>query len=137
MKEDNKNCQATDSTATTRKHSKTWEAMMRFKGSMTILGIISEGAKNATEIFCIVTGKVYFCEQNIHCMLKDKIDYLVMLIAEFAKRYGLTQRAAYQYIAQFKALELCDRHYGVMHTLPLEDNLESIRKYCRKNGGQL
>lgn len=70
-------------------------------------------------------------------MLKDKIDYLVMLIAEFAKQYGLSQRAAYQYIAQFKALELCDRHYGIMHTLSLEDNLKSIALYCRRNGGQL
>lgn len=70
-------------------------------------------------------------------MLKEKIDYLVMLIAEFAKRHGLSQRAAYQYIARYKALDLCDRHYGVMHTLPLEDNLASIEQYCRKNGGQL
>lgn len=70
-------------------------------------------------------------------MMKDKIDYLVMLIAEFAKHHGLSQRAAYQYIAQFKALDLCERHYGIMHTLPLEDNLKSITQYCRKNGGQL
>lgn len=70
-------------------------------------------------------------------MLKDKIDYLVMLIAEFAKRHGMSQSAAYHYIAQFKAFELCDRHYGIMHTLPLEDNLESITMYCRRNGGKL
>lgn len=70
-------------------------------------------------------------------MLKDKIDYLVMLIAAFAKRHGLSERAAYQYIAQFNALDLCDRHYGIMHTLPLEDNLESIARYCRRNGGAL
>lgn len=70
-------------------------------------------------------------------MLKDKIDYLVMLIAAFAKRHSLSQREAYQYIARFKALDFCDRHYGIMHTLPLEDNLESIAQYCRRNGGLL
>lgn len=36
MKEDNKNNSGTNNTAAPRKHSKTWEAMMRFKGSVTV-----------------------------------------------------------------------------------------------------
>lgn len=36
MKEDNKNNSDSNSKATPRRHSKTWEAMMRFKGSVTI-----------------------------------------------------------------------------------------------------
>ena len=69
--------------------------------------------------------------------MKDKIDYIVMLIAEFAKRHQMTQQQAYRYLSQFKGIELCDRHYGIMHTLPLEDNLDSLALYCHKNGGTL
>ena len=70
-------------------------------------------------------------------LMKDKIDYIVMLIAEFAKRNQMTQQQAYCYLSQFKGLELCDKHYGIMHTLSLDDNLDSISAYCRKNGGAL
>ena len=69
--------------------------------------------------------------------MKDKIDYIVMLIAEFAKRNNMTQQQAYNYISQFKGIDLCDRHYGIMHTLLLDDNLDSLSSYCRKNGGTI
>lgn len=70
-------------------------------------------------------------------MIRDKIEYIVMLIAEFSRRNNLSAAQAYRYIAQFKGFELCDRHYGIMHTLPLDDNIDSITSYCRKNGGKL
>lgn len=69
--------------------------------------------------------------------MKDKIDYIVMLIAEFAKRNNMTQQQAYSYISKFKGIDLCDRHYGIMHTLSLDDNLDSLSSYCRKNGGTI
>lgn len=69
--------------------------------------------------------------------MKEKTDYLIMLIAAFARRHNLTQAEAYRYMSRFKGFDLCDRHYGIMHTLPLDDNLESIALFCRKNGGSL
>ena len=69
--------------------------------------------------------------------MRDKIDYIVMLIAEFAKRNKMTLQQAYRYMSQFKGLELCDKHYGIMHTLPLDDNMDSLYSYCRKNGGTI
>jgi len=70
-------------------------------------------------------------------MTKDKIDYLVMLIAEFAKFYKLTQQQAFNYIAKYKGLDLCENHYNIMHTLSLTDNIESLTNYCRRQGGNL
>lgn len=67
----------------------------------------------------------------------DKIEYIVMIIAEFAKRYQLTTKQAYRYIARYKGIELCEEHYGIMHTLSMDDNLHSLAVYCRRNGGQL
>lgn len=42
-------------------------------------------------------------------MASDKAQYLVALIAEFAKHYGLTTIEAAKYLSQYKALELFDR----------------------------
>lgn len=67
----------------------------------------------------------------------DKIDYMVALIAEFAKRYQLTTMQAARYISRWGAIELCEKHYEIMHTLPWSDNVESIATYCRRQGGNL
>ena len=70
-------------------------------------------------------------------MVSDKIDYIVMLITEFAKRYRLTTQQAYRYIARHKGIALCEEHYDIMHTLTIDDNLVSLAIYCRRNGGLL
>ena len=69
--------------------------------------------------------------------MKNKIDFLVALIAEFAQRYGLTDKEAESYMSRHNALELCDKHYEIMHTLSFAENVENIAIYCRKNGGML
>ena len=61
-----------------------------------------------------------------------KVEYLVFLVSEFAERLRLPEAKAYRYLRQTGAFSLCDRHYGVMHTLPLEDNLRTIQDYCRR-----
>jgi len=70
-------------------------------------------------------------------MISDKIQYIVALIAEFAKFYHLTNAQAARYMSRYGALELCDKHYGIMHTLSWRDNIESIATYCRRKGGNL
>lgn len=70
-------------------------------------------------------------------MVTDQIEFILMLITAFAKHYQLTKKQAYRYIARYKGIDLCMEHYGIMHTLSLEDNIESLAKYCRKNGGLL
>lgn len=70
-------------------------------------------------------------------MQKDKITYIVALIAEFAKRFGITDAEAAQYMNRYHATALCDKHYGIMHTLSFADNVDSIAAYCRRQGGTL
>lgn len=70
-------------------------------------------------------------------MLKDKITYIVALIAEFAKRFGISDAEAAQYMNRYHATALCDKHYGIMHTLSFSDNVDSIAAYCRRQGGTL
>ena len=69
--------------------------------------------------------------------LLDKVEYLVLLIAEFAVRSKVTEAQAYRYLSQHGALALCDKHYNIMHTLSVEENIETLQTYCRRKGGTL
>lgn len=70
---------------------------------------------------------------NIH----DLSQYIVAIIAEFAKRYQLTDQQAARYLSRYHALEMCQKHYGIMHTLSFDDNVENLHIYCQRMGGQL
>ncbi len=69
--------------------------------------------------------------------LRDKVEYLVLLIAEFAVRCKVTEAQSYRYLNQYGALALCDKHYDIMHTLSVEENVETLQSYCRRKGGTL
>ena len=67
----------------------------------------------------------------------NKIEYLVLLVAAFASRSNVTEAQAYRYLSQYGALALCDKHYGIMHTLSLEENIDTLQAYCQRKGGKL
>jgi transposase len=69
--------------------------------------------------------------------VEDKIDFIMLVISSFAKRFGISNSEAYRYLAQYKGLELCEAHYGIMHTLSDEDNVDSLANFCRRQGGTL
>ncbi len=67
----------------------------------------------------------------------NKIEYLIMLVAEFATHSHITEVEAYRYLSRYGALALCEKHYGIMHTLSLEENIQTLQAYCQKKGGKL
>lgn len=67
----------------------------------------------------------------------DKIEYLVLLVAEFAARSRVSEAIAYRYLTQYGALALCNKHYNVMHTLSVDENIQTLRDYCQRKGGNL
>ncbi len=67
----------------------------------------------------------------------DKIEYIILLVAEFAIRNNVPEQEAYTYLNHYGALSLCDRHYNIMHTLSVEENVDTLKSYCRKKGGML
>lgn len=67
----------------------------------------------------------------------DKIEYIVLLVAQFATRLSITESQAYDYLKKHDALALCDKHYNIMHTLSVDDNIETLTAYCRMKGGKL
>lgn len=65
------------------------------------------------------------------------IEYLVLIVSEFASYKNISEADAYAYLGGYGALALCEKHYGIMHTLSVEENIESLSEYCRRKGGKL
>ena len=67
----------------------------------------------------------------------DTIEYIVLLVTQFASGLGISESEAYGYLCRYGAIDLCEKHYPIMHTLPLRDNIDTLRSYCRRKGGSL
>ena len=68
---------------------------------------------------------------------RTKRKYFVAIISEFAKRKNLTDKQAYRYLKRYKAIELVDRFYGVMHTQSFRDVINDLITFCQRQGGAL
>ena len=69
--------------------------------------------------------------------IKDIAEYIVALIAAFARRFSMTETEAYQYLHRYGAISVAHEYYDVMHTQSFNDMVESMASYCRRKGGQL
>ena len=65
------------------------------------------------------------------------IEYIILIIAVFAANNKISEVEAYQYLRRWGAIDFCERHYGIMHTLSVEDNVASLQQYCARKGGTL
>jgi hypothetical protein len=63
------------------------------------------------------------------------INYLVICISEFAERFRINDKQAYQYLAQYGEISFLIEHYEIEHTLSLEDAIDDITLICHNNGG--
>jgi hypothetical protein len=84
----------------------------------------------------------YLCGEKVTTTIMaasilNKIEYLVLLVAAFAAQSKISEAEAYRYLSRYGALALCEKHYGIMHTLSLEENLQTLQEYCQKKGGTL
>ena len=85
---------------------------------------------------------MYICTQKkttkiMATSILNKIEYLVLLVAAFAAQSKISEAEAYRYLSRYGALALCEKHYGIMHTLSLKENLQTLQDYCQKKGGTL
>lgn len=69
--------------------------------------------------------------------VRDIIEYVIAIVDEFSKRFGLSEKQAYNYINAHKGIAFIEQHYGIMHTLDFNEAVESVALYCRKTGGLL
>lgn len=68
---------------------------------------------------------------------KNLIDFVIITISEFARRYGLTIRQASNYLVRFKGIDFLTEFYDVEHTLSFNDCVEDVAIICQNNGGEV
>ena len=51
----------------------------------------------------------------------NKLKYTIALIAEFAEKFGIGEKQAYNYLSRFKGLAHLFSFYDVIHTLSFEE----------------
>lgn len=69
--------------------------------------------------------------------VKDKVEYIIAVISEFATAHSLTTTQAYRYLDRFKGIDFVDKFYGVEHTFSFEDVVDDLTAYCHRQGGAL
>ena len=58
--------------------------------------------------------------------VKNKVEYIIAVISEFAAAHSLNTLQAYRYLERFKGLDFVSRFYNVEHTLSFEDVIEDL-----------
>lgn len=69
--------------------------------------------------------------------IRDIFEYIIALVNEFAKKYGLSDKQAYNYIRIHKGVAFIEQNYGIIHTLDFEEAVDSVANFCRRSGGRL
>lgn len=69
--------------------------------------------------------------------VKEISEYIVALIAAFAKHYSITEAEAYSYLNSYGAIKVAHDFYDVMHTQTFDDMVQSMASYCSRKGGTL
>lgn len=69
--------------------------------------------------------------------IKNKVEYTIASISEFARRHNLSQPESFRYLKRFKGLEMLDKFYDTMHTLSFKDTTDDLTALCHRNGGGL
>lgn len=67
--------------------------------------------------------------------IKDKVEYIVIVITEFARQHSFTLQQAYRYLKQYRGIEFLDKGYDVEHLFSIEDAVDDLTDYCRRQGG--
>lgn len=69
--------------------------------------------------------------------VRDIFEYTIALVNEFAKRFELSDKQAFNYIHNHKGMAFIEQNYGIMHTLDFTEAVDSVAVYCRRTGGEL
>ena len=67
----------------------------------------------------------------------NKIGFVAMIVAMFAKRHRYSEPVAYQYLSRYGGDRLLVNHYGYRHTQDYEQVVDELGDYCRRQGGSL
>lgn len=69
--------------------------------------------------------------------LKNRIEFIVVCVSEFARRFKLTNQQAYAYLRRFSGIDFLNDCYEVEHTQSIECAVEDLQVLCYKKGGRI
>lgn len=69
--------------------------------------------------------------------VKDKIEYTVAIVSDFAKKHSFSTTQAFNYLDRFNAITLLEQHYNIAHTLSFSEIVDDLSLYCKNHGGNL
>jgi len=67
----------------------------------------------------------------------DIIEYVVVIISCFAKRFSLSNADAYAYMKTHMGLDYLIKDYDGIHTQSVDDAVDFAATICRRFGGTL
>ena len=68
---------------------------------------------------------------------KYQIPYVNACIRAFAKRFHMTDKAAFDYLYEFKGLHFLVEFYEVEHLQSIDDTVDDLIVCCLNNGGYI
>ena len=68
---------------------------------------------------------------------RDIIEFIIVIVGEFAKRHGMSDTLAFRYLDKYAAISYLKNNYGIAHTLPFNDVVDSLSIYCKTRGGNV
>ena len=68
---------------------------------------------------------------------EEKLEWTMIFIHEFGRRFGLTAKQAFGYLSRFKGIDFIDRDYNYVHTQSFESMVDDIAGLCKRMGGRL
>lgn len=68
---------------------------------------------------------------------KNMVDYFVICINEFAKRYDMGPDDAIVYLDKYNGLQFLEEFYDVQHMLPFDETVDNLTVICQRHGGGL
>ena len=68
--------------------------------------------------------------------LKKRINYTVVCVNEFAERFNISTKAAFDYLFKYQGIAFIKENYDIEHTLSFYDAVDDMTLICRNNGGE-
>ncbi len=67
----------------------------------------------------------------------NKIRFVAMIVALFAKKHKYSEPVTFQYISRYGGNKLLVNHYGYIHTQDYDQVVNDLDEYCHRQGGVL
>ena len=69
--------------------------------------------------------------------ISDKLEWILIFIGEFGRKYGLTMKQAFNYLNRYQGMAFLDKHYDYVHTQSFPSMIDDITDYCQRKGGEI